>query len=192
MDAQAFFAKSAKNNNKVFMKKIFVFLFLAFPLISCVNNKSKNIITKESYIENLLRIQSQEQKEEEFTKIQDATLEDNQNLISDNQDQQTKTEFVVGSEDVPLFQGLIQTEDDDLNLGFDSGSGTISSSSYKSQFSEIDVKNFYIKTLPQMGWFLVNKSNENLIFKRENKTVTISFLNKEGYGIVRFFISSEL
>ncbi|MBM5782424.1 MAG: hypothetical protein FJ368_03270 [Pelagibacterales bacterium] len=174
------------------MKKIFVFLVFIFPLTSCVENSPENRMTKESYIANLLRIKSQEQKQEEFTKIQDANLDDNQNVISDNQEQQTKTEFVTGSEDVPLFQGLVQSENDDLNLGFDSGSGTISSSSYNSKFSGGEVKNFYIKTLPQMGWFLLNKSNENLVFKRENKTVTISFLNKDGQELVRFFISSEL
>ncbi len=185
------------------MKKIFVALIITLPFVSCVEAEQTNRISKESYIANLLRIKAQgNDQEDNQTQIsqlddkeQDTPLQSsNSQEQSDEskQNQQASTEFVTGSEDIPLFQGLTQTEDDEFNLGFDSESGSIASSSYTNPTSDNDVKSFYLKTLPQMGWILSNQNDEHLIFKRENKTVDISFLNKEGQDLVRFFISSKL
>lgn len=98
--------------------------------------------------------------------------------------------FVNGSEDIPLVKKLVQI--DSGNLGFDSNSGSISMTTYKSWEDLDKVKDFYIRTLPTMDWILLEERMETLIFVRGKEKVDITFINEDGHDLVKFFISSAL
>ena len=68
-------------------------------------------------------------------------------------------DFAQGSEDVPLLVGMEKIFDE--SVGFDSESGSIMSSSYTSKISLKKIKNFYSKTLVQMGWHQVIATRKN-------------------------------
>ncbi|MES2961761.1 MAG: hypothetical protein V4694_05195 [Pseudomonadota bacterium] len=99
-------------------------------------------------------------------------------------------DFVQGSEDIPLLVGMNKIFDD--SLGFDSSSGSIMTSSYETQIDLERVKNFYHKTLPQMGWKLVSSDITKSKFKREKEKLEIDFVNQNGKDVVRFFLSSAV
>ncbi len=101
------------------------------------------------------------------------------------------TEFVKGSEDIPLIDGLEQIDNDALN--FDSDAGSIATTDYKSLIDLEAVQNFYLKTLPQMGWKLIKNDQKHSKFVRESEKIEIEFIQaeEEGYDdVVRFFLSS--
>lgn len=98
-------------------------------------------------------------------------------------------DFVQGSEDIPLLQGMTKILDE--GLGFDSESGSIMSSSYKSTIDLEEIKHFYKDTLPQMGWKLIKNNIATSGFKREGEHLEIEYVNRNGEDIVRFFISSS-
>ncbi len=99
-------------------------------------------------------------------------------------------EFVQGSEDIPLLVEMEKMFDE--SLGFDSASGSIMSSSYESKIALNKVKNFYAKTLPQMGWKLVTTEPKKLAFEREKEKLEIEFSSQKKKNVVKFFISSAL
>lgn len=99
-------------------------------------------------------------------------------------------DFVQGSEDIPLLEQMEKIFDE--GLGFDSASGSIMSSSYKSKVALEKVKSFYAKTLPQMGWKLIKSDKKKSVFEREKEKLEIEFMTQEKQKIVRFFISSNL
>lgn len=103
----------------------------------------------------------------------------------------TTSDFVSSSQDIPLLDALKQINDEE-SLGFDSDSGSISSASYESSISLAKVKNFYLKTLPQMDWKLTANESDKLRFVREKEKVEIEFINKDGANVVRFFMSYAL
>lgn len=100
------------------------------------------------------------------------------------------TDFVQGSEDIPLLVGMNKMLDE--SLGFDSDSGSIMASSYETKIDLEKVHAFYKKTLPQMGWKLTKSDMAKLSFKREKEKLEIELVNHNGKDIVRFFISSVL
>lgn len=99
-------------------------------------------------------------------------------------------EFVQGSQDIPLLENLEKTTDEAVN--FDSNSGSIISSNYKSKNSKGEVKKFYIKTLPDMGWAIEKNLENKLVFKREKEQLEIEFSLENKQNIVTFFISPAL
>jgi hypothetical protein len=99
-------------------------------------------------------------------------------------------EFVQGSEDIPLLRGMEKMPDE--SLGFDSNSGSVISSSYKSEVELKKVKNFYLKTLPRMGWNTTSDSNNCIEFTRENEKLEIEFEEQDDVNMVKFFISSGI
>ena len=99
-------------------------------------------------------------------------------------------DFVQGSEDVPLLLGMTRVSDG--SMGFDSAVGSIVSSSYQSTVEPQKVRDFYIKTLPQMGWTLAQSNAEKSTFKRDGEKLEIEFLVKDGAVLVNFFLSSSL
>lgn len=111
-------------------------------------------------------------------------------IFSSEEPPQATEEFVQGSEDIPLLTGMGKTSED--TVGFDSSSGSIISSSYASTISHKEVRNFYIKTLPQMGWQIVKNLENKVVFKRERENLEIEFDKENGKSVVRFFISSAL
>jgi hypothetical protein len=100
-------------------------------------------------------------------------------------------DFVQGSEDIPLLVGMERVSDD--NLGFDSDSGSIVSAEYTSENDAKSVKNFYIKTLPQMGWEVVKNLESKVVFKRDKENLEIEFPKSDGdLQTVNFFMSSAI
>lgn len=103
---------------------------------------------------------------------------------------QSSGEFVLGSEDIPLAKGMKRIFEE--SLGFDSHSGSILSLSYKIKADDSDVKDFYLDTLPQLGWKNLPSKNHQLSFKRENEKLEMDFISKGEYVIIEFLYSSSL
>lgn len=105
-----------------------------------------------------------------------------------------KQEYVTGSNDIPLFKGLKQI--DDNNANFDTMVGSITISSYLGKNSDLEkIANFYQGSLPQLGWKLENNSKDNmkLSYKRIDENLEISFERKnKDELLVKFFISSSM
>ncbi len=99
-------------------------------------------------------------------------------------------QYVLGTSDVPLFAGLGFIEEDSAN--FDTMIGNIVISKYVGDFKLKTVKEFYLQTLPQLGWVLVDNKTETMSFKREKDKLEIklSYASKGLY--VRFLVSSVL
>lgn len=114
-------------------------------------------------------------------KIQKFVHKDDKEIVASN-------DFVQGSEDIPLVVGMEKISDG--ALGFDSASGSIISSSYSSKIDEKKVRNFYLKTLPQMGWNTSHHNENSIKFKREKEALEIEFAKEEKMQVVRFFYSS--
>lgn len=100
------------------------------------------------------------------------------------------SDFVKGSEDIPLVSDLELI--DNNNVDFDSESGSFTSVEYKSQMDLEAVQGFYLKTLPQMGWQLLKNDQAISKFIRDNEKLEIHFIyGSEGDDdIVKFMISS--
>ena len=98
--------------------------------------------------------------------------------------------FLDISDDVPLIEGLKKIEDEDV--GFESDSGSIKSSSYLSEISFEEVKTFYLKTLPQLGWDMVYSDSDGISFIRNGNKIEINFSKKPKKRMVKFLISSSL
>jgi len=98
--------------------------------------------------------------------------------------------FVEGSNDVPLAKNLTKFSDD--NVDFDFASGNIASIIYKNNSNNNnDVKAFYLKTLPELGWKIVKnkKKNSNLMkFLRDNEKLEVEFFNKDKEDFVKFLL----
>ncbi len=110
-------------------------------------------------------------------------------IISGNFNDQNK-QYIFGSSDIPLFNGLELVEEDGTN--FDTMLGDIVISKYIGDFELKLVKDFYLETLPQLGWILVDNENGKISFKREKDKLEIRF-NYASKGLyVRFFILSVL
>lgn len=103
---------------------------------------------------------------------------------------QASSDFVQGSEDVPLMFGMSRVFDD--SLGFDSAVGSISSSSYLTPYAAKQVQDFYAKTLPQMGWKIQQSDATRSVFVRDSEKLVIEFMKQESRQVVSFFISSSL
>lgn len=101
---------------------------------------------------------------------------------------QASEEFVQGSEDIPLLVGMEKIFDG--ALGFDSASGSIIASSYSTNLEQKQIKIFYLKTLPEMGWNIAQNTENSIKFKREKEDLEIEFAEEEKMQVVRFFISS--
>lgn len=110
--------------------------------------------------------------------------------ISETLDAKASEDFVQGSEDVPLIVGMEKINDD--SLGFDSLSGSIMASSYKTKIDAEKIKNFYLKNLPQMGWKVSGGKKIKLVFSRDKEKLEIEIKSKAGESLVHFFISSAL
>ncbi len=99
------------------------------------------------------------------------------------------TEFVDGSQNIPLASGLKKIEDD--SLIFDSTGGNVISVSYTTKSHLPSIKSFYISTLPQMGWKIVKNNNLTSVdvinFERENEKLEIEFVDMKEGSYVKFF-----
>jgi imidazoleglycerol phosphate synthase glutamine amidotransferase subunit HisH len=99
-------------------------------------------------------------------------------------------QYVLGSSDIPLIDGLELMEED--STSFDTMSGDIVISKYKGNFKLKLIKDFYLETLPQLGWRVVDVKKDKISFKREKDKLEIKFDYASKGLYVRFFISSVL
>lgn len=102
-------------------------------------------------------------------------------------------QFVEGSQDIPLAKGLEKIQED--GLGFDSVGGSIVSVSYKNNNESREIKDFYLSTLPQMGWKIAKSDNlislDTVDFVRDEERLEIEFVSENNMSLVRFFIESS-
>ena len=168
------FAKILKEGKNKFHEsvKIAIMFFLAIFLFSCSFFQDKNSVSSNEDLGHSASLPEGDFVEGIFSKS-----------IAQN-----ATNFVYGSKDIPLAKGLSKNTDDEID--FDSASGSIVFVSYKSSLGLQKIKNFYLQTLPQLGW--VNISNGNsavdlLRFKRDNEKLEIEFVKRKNVNLVKFF-----
>lgn len=81
--------------------------------------------------------------------------------------------FMSGFEDLPLMDGLKQSED--AAVSFDTPSGRIIEAYAQSdEIGKQKIAEFYNKTLPQLGWRRVSDKKAFLSYVREGEVLTIS------------------
>ena len=119
----------------------------------------------------------------------------NQQQTSQNQlpntpiiDQQKQ--YVLGTDDIPLFSGLTLLEDDSSN--FDTMTGNIVISNYSSHSGTKLIKDFYHNTLPQLGWQLSKSIHDKMLFIREKDRLEISITSANKTTFIRFFILYQI
>ena len=83
-------------------------------------------------------------------------------------------DFVAGFEDIPLMEGLKQIESDDVAFGNEETRYLEAQLVAVRKKNFQDIKNFYIKTLPQLGWILQESSASFLRFYRETDILEIN------------------
>ncbi len=181
MAALAFIAKFVKNkimkNYYTLFNKIILIFFLSLSIFSCTAfDKSGTINSNEDlgYSEN----------PNMYADIEPSRIVSAKSIDSDQL-------FVDGSKDIPLAANLTKVSEDGLD--FDSASGSVIAITYKSSENLLTVKNFYLKTLPQLGWknLTNNQPNVDLLrFKRDNEKLEIEFLNFNGDFLIKFFVES--
>lgn len=184
MAARASFAKIVKNkfminsqkNSFTNFYKIIFTICLITPLFSChfFDNKSNTVYSNE-----------------DFGHSDEITDYNTGNGGLSTKKLSLSTSFVAGSKDIPLAAGLNKVSDEGLD--FDSASGSIIAITYKSSNNLQEIKDFYIKTLPQLGWKKIdnNQPKVDLIrFKRDKEKLEIEFLNYNGDALVKFFVET--
>ncbi len=99
-----------------------------------------------------------------------------------------------GSVDIPLAEGLEVKHNSNFN--YDSFNGNIVSISYKTKIDLIKIKDFYVKTLPQMGWHLITDEetydSEVVDFQRDGETLEIEFAETEEGKVINFYAKLEV
>ncbi len=200
-----FSVKNVKNN--MFYKKLKSFTIIinsiAILTTSCSGTKEfspKKYTTKtkewlkqaKHKASNLSKIFHREEKPEEKLEIIDEKP-----ISQPAQSNKIKQNFVYGTKDVPLADGLIKIGEDSLNFDLDYGS--IISSSYKTQQDTSIIQKFYQETLLQMGWNLVENSSESLKLTRDNEKLAINFkksdnqeINQKNKLIINFMVSTTV
>lgn len=101
----------------------------------------------------------------------------------------TAAPFIEGFEDIPIPQGMTQTESDNISFGNEE---TRLVEAYltgsKTQFK--DVEAFYINTLPQLGWTFQGKQGNAISFYRDGEKLDIVREQKSPL-LVRITIKSQ-
>ena len=82
------------------------------------------------------------------------------------------TTFIEGLEDVPLMDGISQIQKDTISFGNEE-SRFVEAYLTSSKIGFKSIENFYIKTLPQLGWTYQGKDANTLLFYRENEMLEI-------------------
>ena len=108
---------------------------------------------------------------------------------NENNEENKTFQTVQGSLDIPLAKGLEVKNDNIIN--FDSLNGTILSISYETKIRLTKIKDFYLKTLPQMGWEIIANEfldNTDIVYlKRDDEALEIEFSTREELKTVKFF-----
>lgn len=88
-------------------------------------------------------------------------------------------DFVSGFEDIPLMEGLKQIESDDVAFGNEETRYLEAQLVAVRKKSFQNIKDFYIKTLPQLGWTLKESSASFLRFYRETDILEINRISEK-------------
>ncbi len=88
-------------------------------------------------------------------------------------------DFVSGFEDIPLMEGLKQIESDDVAFGNEETRYLEAQLVAVRKKSFQNIKDFYIKTLPQLGWTLKESSVSFLRFYRETDILEINRISEK-------------
>ena len=81
-------------------------------------------------------------------------------------------EFVEGMEDIPLAEGLQQITNDDFSFGNEETRLVEAYvTSKKLKFS--DVSDFYVDSLPQLGWNYQGNRGDSLLFYRDGENLEV-------------------
>jgi hypothetical protein len=142
-------------------------LIAAFLLFSCVNQRN----TKNNG-------SNKNQQESHHNQSQNIQIIDQEK------------QYVLGTEDIPLFDGLELIEDEGSD--FDTMTGNIIITNYSSQSSEESIKFFYHNTLPQLGWQLSKSTYKKMSFIREKDRLEISIKSINKNSFISFFILNQI
>ncbi len=88
-------------------------------------------------------------------------------------------DFVSGFEDIPLMEGLKQIESDNVAFGNEETRYLEAQLVAVRKKSFQNIKDFYIKTLPQLGWTLKESSASFLRFYRETDILEINRISEK-------------
>ena len=94
-------------------------------------------------------------------------------------------DFLAGFDDLPVMPGL--TAVDGAGIVFDTPAGRIIEGYAEGAVTKTSVRQFYDKTLPQLGWTRISSSE----FRREGEHLKIDFKGKDRALTVRFTLSPE-
>jgi hypothetical protein len=94
-------------------------------------------------------------------------------------------EFVDGTEDVPLMQGLVTIAG--KSLAFDKPEGRIVEATAHGALARAKVEEFYGATLPQLGWAAAGPD----AWQREGEVLRIDFAGHDGNLTVGFTLSPQ-
>ena len=167
--------KNSKNSLTIFYKIAFIF-FLTAPLFSCSSSNKNSVASNEDL---------------GFSPDGPNDYANNTGGIHSLSTSPSANQFVAGSKDIPLASGLNKISDDGLD--FDSASGSIIAVTYKSSEDLQKVREFYLKTLPQLGWKNLKNDQQSvdmLKFKRDSEKLEIELLNYNGDDLVKFFVET--
>lgn len=82
--------------------------------------------------------------------------------------------------DLPLMDGLAEVQD--AGVSFDKPSGRIVEAFAHGDLAAADVRGFYRRTLPQLGWTRLGRDT----YAREGEQLTLDYLGHRGDLTVRF------
>ncbi len=94
-------------------------------------------------------------------------------------------EFLAGFDDLPVMPGLAPVKE--AGIVFDTPAGRIVEGYAAGAVDRTAVRQFYAKTLPQLGW----RKKSQKEFRREGEKLTIDFKGKDGALTVRFTLSPK-
>lgn len=95
----------------------------------------------------------------------------------------SKQQYVTGTEDLPLFGGFKEVKEE--NISYDSVDGRIIDATFYSNGADVnEVRKFYEKTLPQLGW--VKKQYQ--IYNRDGETLKLNILDEGKRVRLQFII----
>ena len=94
-------------------------------------------------------------------------------------------DFVDGTEDVPLMQGLATVEG--KSLAFDTPGGRIVEAEARGSLARAKVQEFYGATLPQLGWRAAGSG----AWQRGGETLRIEYGGRDGDLTVGFTLSPQ-
>ena len=94
-------------------------------------------------------------------------------------------DFVAGTEDVPLMQGLVPVEG--KSLAFDKPEGRIVEAEARGPLARAKVRDFYGATLPQLGWRAAGPD----AWQRDGEVLRLAFHGRDGDLTVGFTLSPQ-